>query len=71
MYKRQFRVSGAPVERLLGRHDIGNEEALRHIEDRLRAMGVMRALGAEGFEPGDDVEIDGVVFELDPGAGFV
>ena len=66
-----FRVSGAPVERLLGRHDIGNEEALRHIEDRLRAMGVMRALGAEGFEPGDEVEIDGVVFELDPRAGLV
>ena len=65
-----FRVSGAPVERLLGRHDIGNDEALRHVEDRLRAMGVIRALGAEGFEPGDDVEIDGVVFELDPGAGL-
>ena len=65
-----FRVSGAPVERLVGRHDIGNEEALRHIEDRLRSMGVIRALGAEGFEPGDEVEIDGIVFQLDPGAGF-
>ena len=65
-----FRVSGAPVERLLGRHDIGNDEALRHVEARLRAMGVIRALGAEGFEPGDDVEIDGIVFELDPGAGL-
>jgi GTPase len=27
----------------------------------------MRALEAAGFEPGDDVEIAGVVFELDPG----
>ena len=30
------------------------------------AMGVIRALEAAGFEPGDDVEIGGVVFELDP-----
>jgi GTPase len=28
---------------------------------------VVRALEAAGFEPGDDVEIGGVVFELDPG----
>jgi GTPase len=28
---------------------------------------VIRALEAAGFEPGDDVEIGGVVFELDPG----
>ena len=30
-------------------------------------MGVIAALEAEGFEPGDDVEIGGIVFELDPG----
>ena len=30
-------------------------------------MGVIAALEAEGFEPGDDVEIAGVVFELHPG----
>jgi hypothetical protein len=28
---------------------------------------VIRALEDEGFEPGDDVEIAGVAFELDPG----
>jgi GTP-binding protein len=28
---------------------------------------VIRALEAAGFQPGDDVEIAGVVFELDPG----
>jgi GTP-binding protein len=64
---RAFRVSGAPVERLLARFDIDNDEALAHIEHRLRRMGVVRALEAVGFEPGDDVEIGGVVFELDPG----
>jgi GTP-binding protein len=67
MGERAFRVSGAPVERLLARFDIDNEEALAHIEHRLHRMGVVRALEAAGFEPGDDVEIGGVVFELDPG----
>ena len=65
-----FRVSGAGVERLVARHDIENEEALRYLEDRLRTIGVIRALEAAGFEPGDDVEIGDVVFELDPGAPF-
>src|SRR5438128_1459108 len=32
-----FRVTGAGVERLIARHDIDNEEALRYLEDRLRA----------------------------------
>ena len=63
-----FRVSGARVERLIARHDLDNEEALRYIEDRLRALGVIAALEAAGFKPGDDVEIAGTVFELEPGA---
>jgi GTPase len=65
-----FRVEGGRVEQLIARHDVDNDEALRYVEDRLRAMGVIRALEAAGFEPGDDVEIGGVVFELDPGAPF-
>ena len=31
-------------------------------------MGVISALEARASSPGDDVEIAGVVFELDPGA---
>jgi GTP-binding protein len=65
-----FRVSGPRVERLLARYDVDNDEAMTHVEDRLRALGVIRALEAEGFEPGDDVEIAGTVFELDPGTPF-
>jgi GTP-binding protein len=65
-----FRVVGEGVERLVARHDLGNEDALRYLEERLRAIGVVRALEAAGFEPGDDVEIGGVLFELDPGAPF-
>jgi GTPase len=65
-----FRVTGGRVERLISRHDMDNEDAQRYVEDRLAKMGVIRALEAAGFEPGDDVEIAGIVFELDPGAPF-
>jgi GTPase len=62
-----FRVEGEAVDRLIARHDLDNEDALIHVEGRLRRMGVIRALEAAGFQPGDDVEIAGVVFDLDPG----
>jgi GTPase len=62
----EFRVTGDAVDRLIARHDLENDEALAHVEHRLRRMGVIAALEAEGFEPGDDVELGGVVFELDP-----
>ena len=62
-----FRVDGEGVERLLMRHDLDNDEALAHVEGRLRRMGIISALEAQGFEPGDDVEIAGVMFELHPG----
>jgi len=64
---RVFRVEGDGVERLLMRHDLDNDEALAHVESRLRRMGIISALEAQGFEPGDDVEIAGVMFELHPG----
>ncbi len=65
-----FRVEGGRIDRLIARHDIENAEALRYVEERLRSLGVIRALEAAGFTPGDDVEIAGVVFELDPGSPF-
>jgi GTP-binding protein len=65
--ERAFRVDGDAVHRLLARHDLDSDEALAHVEYRLRRMGVISALESEGFEPGDDVEIAGVEFELHPG----
>ena len=62
----EFRVTGDAVERLIARHDLENEEALAHVEHRLRRMGVLSALEGQGFRAGDDVEIGGIVFELDP-----
>jgi GTP-binding protein len=62
----EFRIIGEAIDRLVARHDLENEEALAHVEHRLRRMGVIAALESAGFEPGDDVEIGGIVFELDP-----
>ena len=66
--KRAWRVHGEAVDRLIARFDLEHEDALAHVEARLRSMGVIAALEARGFESGDDVELGGVVFELDPGA---
>jgi GTP-binding protein len=61
-----FSVTGAGVARLVARYDLDNEEALAHLERRLRGIGVLRALEAAGFVAGDEVEIAGVAFDLDP-----
>ncbi|HEY5046148.1 MAG TPA: GTPase ObgE [Solirubrobacteraceae bacterium] len=65
---RAFAVRGKGIERLLQRYDIENEDAMAYVEERLRRIGVMGALQAEGFEPGDELEVGGTTFELDPEA---
>jgi GTP-binding protein len=60
-----FTVRGRPVERLLQRFDVENEDAMAYVEGRLRRLGVLRALEAEGFQPGDELRIGGVALELD------
>ena len=64
--ERRFQVSGSGVERLVLRYDLDNEDALSHLEQRLRQIGVISALEAAGFQAGDEVEIGGVEFDLDP-----
>jgi GTP-binding protein len=61
-----FAVTGAGIDRLVARYDLENEEALAHLERRLRGIGVLRALEAEGFRAGDEVVIAGLTFDLDP-----
>ncbi len=63
-----YAVDGETVERLLARYDLDNEEALAHLERRLKGIGVLRALEAEGFQAGDEVQIAGIAFDLDPEA---
>jgi GTPase len=59
-----FRVMGRGVELLFERHDVGNEEALGYLEQRLKEMGVIAALDRAGFESGDDVRVGEHEFEL-------
>src|SRR5437764_1320596 len=66
--ERTFAVTGKGIERLLARYDLDNEDAMAYLERRLRGIGVLDALAAEGFEPGDEVQIAGVAFDLDPEA---
>jgi GTP-binding protein len=61
-----YRVTGEGIERLVARYDLDNDDALAYLERRLRGIGVIRALQEEGFEPGDEVEIAGIAFDLDP-----
>jgi GTP-binding protein len=63
-----WRVTGAGVARLVARYDLDNDEALAHLERRLEGLGIVRALEQRGLQPGDEVEIAGVAFELHPGA---
>lgn len=65
----RFAVTGEGIERLLMRFDPDNEDAMAYVEGRLRRIGVLGALESEGFKPGDEIEIAGVLFELDPQAG--
>ena len=47
-----FAVRGAGIERLLARYDVDNDDAMAYFEGRLRRIGVLRALEAEGFQAG-------------------
>jgi GTP-binding protein len=62
---RVFAVRGRGIELLLKRFDVSNDEALRHVENRLKTIGVIRELERKGFESGDEIEIAGERFELD------
>jgi GTP-binding protein len=62
----RFRVAGRGIELLVARHDLENPEALDYLENRLREIGVIAALQRAGFEPGDEVLVGDLEFELDP-----
>src|SRR5262245_48990587 len=63
----RFRVTGRGIELLIARHDLENPEALDYLESRLREIGVIAELQRAGFEPGDEVVVGELEFELDPG----
>jgi GTP-binding protein len=62
----RYRVLGRGIELLVARHDLENPEALDYLEGRLREIGVIAELQRAGFEPGDEVVVGELEFELDP-----
>jgi GTP-binding protein len=62
----RWRVIGRGIEMLIARHDLDNPEALDYLEGRLREIGVIAELQRAGFEPGDEVVVGKLEFELDP-----
>jgi GTP-binding protein len=65
---RRFAVRGFGIERLVSRYDVENQDALAYLEERLRRIGVLSALRAEGYGPSDELEIAGVTLRLGPQA---
>ena len=63
-----FRIQGRGIELLFARHSLDNEEALAYLEQRLKELGVVSALKAAGFQPGDELRVGPDELEFYPGA---
>ncbi len=59
-----FIVEGPAVKRLVSRFDLTDDEAVRYLQERFVHMGLQAALEAQGAQPGDEVEVEGHVFEF-------
>ncbi|MGH8992902.1 MAG: GTPase ObgE [Acidimicrobiia bacterium] len=66
-----WRVSGRVAERVVAMADLTNAEAAAYVADRLRRLGVERALARAGAQEGDTVRIGPVELEYaEAGAGW-
>ncbi|MBS2008162.1 MAG: GTPase ObgE [Cyanobacteria bacterium SZAS TMP-1] len=64
-----YYVLGDRATRLVNVTDLKDPESLFHLFQRLRVMGVIEELIAEGVEPGSEVSIGGVIFTYGEGMG--
>jgi GTP-binding protein len=62
-----WRVTGRNAERVVAMADLTNEEAVAYVQDRLRKMGVERALARAGAREGDVVRVGPVELEYAEG----
>jgi GTPase len=58
-----FVVEGEAIRRMVARTDLANDEAVRYLGERLDRMGLNEALVEQGVEPGDEVMVEGFLFE--------
>ena len=56
----EWRVQGRPAERAVALADITTPDALAYVQQKLRRMGVERALARAGARDGDVVRIGGI-----------
>lgn len=61
-----FRVRGRRPERVVHMTDFDNPEAVAHLQQVLRKMGLFKALARMGAREGDTVDIAGVLLEYLP-----
>ncbi len=61
-----FRVVGRQAERAVALSDLTNLEALDYARDRLRKLGVDKALARAGVQEGDTVHIGRLSFDYEP-----
>jgi GTPase len=64
-----FRVTGRAAERVVAMADLTNLEAMEYVQQRLRKMGVDRALHRAGAQEGDLVRIGPVELDYVEGLG--
>jgi GTP-binding protein len=60
-----FVVVGRQAERAVAVNDLTNREALAYVHDRLRRLGVDRALARAGARQGDTVRVGTMTFEYE------
>ncbi len=58
-----FVVVGRQAERAVALNDLTNADALAYVHERLRRLGVDRALARAGARPGDTVRVGSMTFE--------
>jgi GTP-binding protein len=61
-----WRVLGRPAERAIALSDLTQMEALDYAQERLRKLGVGKALARAGARPGDTVWIGTHSFDYEP-----
>ncbi len=61
----EWEVAGGPLERLTGRFDMGNPEALLYMHRILERSGVLEELRKSGVKYGDTVHVGDLTFEFD------
>jgi GTPase len=62
----EFRVLGRQAERAVALSDLTSTQALAYVDERLRRLGVAKALARAGAQPGDVVSIGEFSFEYEP-----